>query len=112
MVSWIWCVHSFAASALAARPQAFAEIEQDVGGLADDHLAVAQEGRGEGGGGDVHIVPQAHQRPRAVVARHVYIVGAGFLQRQADEFAAPLDTGPIVEFIDHGSSLPRSRRPA
>ena len=82
----------------------FAEIEQDVGGLPDQPPAVAQEGRGEGRRGDVAAVPQAQQRLGAVLARHVDIVGTGFLQRQADEFAAPLDAGPVVKLVGHGSS--------
>ena len=90
---------------LRRQPEAFAEIEQDIGRLADDPLAIAQEGRGEGGRGDVRAVPQAHQFAGAALARHVDIVGAGLLQRQSDEFAAPLDARPVVQLVGHAGSL-------
>src|SRR5947207_15888158 len=37
------------------------------------------------------------------------ILGSGLLQRQADEFAAPLDPGPVIELVPHGAA-PRSAR--
>ena len=42
--------------------------------------------------------------PRLPVARHVDIVGAGLLQRQAHELAAALDPRPIVELVTHLSA--------
>src|SRR6185436_18850695 len=83
------------------------EPKQDVGGLRDDLLAGLQERRGKRG----MLLPPAQHRCElalaAALARHIDIVGAGFLQREADEFAAPLDRRPIMQFVAHGSLLLR-----
>jgi hypothetical protein len=39
----------------------------------------------------------------AAVAGDVHVIGAGILQRQADELAAPLDAAPVVKLVGHGS---------
>jgi len=84
------------AARVGARRQAvlLAQVEQDVGHLADDQLAGLQEGRREG---RIFLdVERRHQQvDPAFAARHVDVVGARFFQRQADEFAAALDARPI-----------------
>src|SRR5215813_3919078 len=69
-----------------------AEIEQDIGGLRDDQFPCLQKRWREG---------------RVLAAGppcNIGIFGAGFLQSQADKFAAPLYPGPVIELIRH---LPR-----
>src|SRR5262245_26869898 len=82
------------------------EIEQDVGGLADHELAGAQERWRERRAFDALSVDELHHRRHAAfaTARHVDIVGAGLLQRQPHELAAPLDRRPVVELVAHRTS--------
>ena len=81
---------------LRREPVARAEIEQDVGGLADHQPACLQERRREG---RVRRPRRrisriiAAQPPPSRRARHIAIFGAGLFQREADEFAAALDPG-------------------
>ena len=81
--------------------------------MRDEDVAVAQERRREGG-----ERPLAHQgrhrldaAPGPMAARDIDIIGARLLERQADEFAAALDAGPVEEFVGHRLSpsiaLPR-----
>ena len=89
------------------QPEARAEIEQDVGGLADDELAGLEERRRERRARDARAVDELHHRRHAALAapaRHVDIVGAGLFQRQAHELAAPLDRRPVVELVAHLSA--------
>jgi len=78
--------------ALWREAQARPEVEQDIGGLGDDPFPGDQVGQREGrlplrkG-----IVPGA--------AQDVRVIGAGVLQRQADEFAAALDFRPVVKAV-------------
>src|SRR5690242_11607029 len=84
-----------------------AEIEQNVGGLADDQLLRLQEGRRERQMLDALAAEQAHHRSLATgLPRNVYVFGPRFLQRQSDELAAPLDAGPIIELISHAAAAP------
>ena len=55
-----------------------------IGGV----VAAAKEEFAEHGGGEL-------------AARHIDIIGAGFFQRQTDEFAAPLDLRPVVKLVTH-----------
>ena len=86
------------------KPEAPAEIEQDVGGLADDELAGLEERRRERRARDARAVDELHHRRHAALAapaRHVDIVGARLFQREPDELAAPLDRRPVIEFVAH-----------
>ena len=75
--------------------------------MRDDEIAVAQKGRGEGRLRRRAAVQHRRQRldaaPGPVVAGDVDIVGARLLERQADEFAAPLNAGPVEELVGHES---------
>ncbi len=64
--------------------------------LADHPLAVPEEWRREGWRLQPGVVPQLDQRRGALDPRHIDIVGAGFLEREPDELAAPLDLRPVV----------------
>src|SRR6202020_1661513 len=80
------------------------EIEQDVRGLGDDELAGFEVRRREWRPRAALIVDEFHHRRRAafaLAARHIDIIGAGFFQRQTDEFAAPLDLRPVVKLVTH-----------
>jgi hypothetical protein len=78
------------------------EIEQDRRTLADDRLAVLEKRRREGRMLRVVHHPHHHGEPLGF-PRHVDIVGSGLLERQAHEFAAPLDGRPVVEFVRHAA---------
>lgn len=85
------------------------EVEKNVRGLPDQHFAVFQERRGEGrmrSDGSIH--QPLHRRDAAGVARDVDVFGAGFLQREAHEFTAPLDRRPVIELISHCRSFSRA----
>ena len=92
IVSCSWCTQSFAGLGLRRQAVALAEIQQDVGGLADDDVAGFQERRRKrrvrGFRRRVSRIIAAMPSPRA---RDVDVVGAGIFQRQAHEFAASLD---------------------
>src|SRR5262245_4845555 len=79
---------------------ASAQIEQDVGGVADHELAGFQERRRKGR--RALRLHHLHHRRHAVAARDVVIIGAGILQCEADIFAASLDEGPVIEGVFHG----------
>ena len=84
-----------------------AEIEKDVGALADQHSPGLQERRGEGGAGRVGAVEESHHPVHAAgLAADVDIVGSGFLEGEADELAAALDARPVIKLIAHGVSSP------
>ena len=79
-----------------------AEIEQDVGGMADDELARFQERRRKGRRALVSL-HHPHHRSRATrAARNVVVSRPRFLQRQPYIFTAALDLGPVVELVFHG----------
>ena len=84
--------------ALRREPVLVAEIEEDVGRLADHLLSVPQVGRREGGG-----FTGIDVTGRAALAPDIDVGRARLLQRQADEFAAALDRGPIIELVGHSS---------
>ena len=80
------------------QPQARPEKQQDVGGLADQQIASLQVGRRERRAAHSLVFQEVHQRRQTHAAvrraaRDIDIIGAGLLQRQPDEFAAPLDFG-------------------
>jgi hypothetical protein len=86
------------------------EEEKDVRRLSDDLPAGAQERRRERRAFEVLVVQDPGHRRHAAAAGlglqgHVDVVGRGFLERQADEFAAPLDAGPVVELVAHAGVL-------
>jgi hypothetical protein len=89
MVSCSWCSHSRFART---------EVEEDVRRLGQDQAARLEER------GREHLVP-LHRGEHALdairSARDVDIFGAGVFQRQADEFAAPLDAGPVEQLVRH-----------
>ncbi|MGY3468603.1 hypothetical protein ACVW0I_005474 [Bradyrhizobium sp. LM6.11] len=79
-----------------------AEIEQDVGGLADDEFSRFEKRRRKGRRALVRV-HHLHHRSHAVrTARHVDVGRPRLFQRQPHIFAAALDLGPIVEFVLHG----------
>src|SRR6185436_13125614 len=86
--------------------------------LRDQLVADLEERRGEGqarlvraraGGAARGALHQRHHRLHALAlpgaARDVDIVGAAGFQGQADVFTAPLDFGPVIEFVAHALSL-------
>jgi hypothetical protein len=90
------------------KPLACAEVEQDVGGLADHELAALEERRRERRMLDAPAVEQLHHRGHAGstrLARDVDVIGAALFEREAHEFAASLDRGPVVKLIAHHVSL-------
>src|SRR5215471_11314797 len=94
-------------SGLVARREAEppAEIKQDVGGLADDELARLEERRRKGRTRAASALDEFHHRGNAALAapaRHVDVVGARLLQREADELAAALDRRPVIKLVAHG----------
>ncbi len=91
------------------QPQPGAEIQQDVRGLADRHLAVLQKRRRERRSFDARAGQHALQRRHAAAfrlrqPRDVHVVGARVLEREPHELAAPLDPGPVVELVCHTPS--------
>src|SRR5205823_1899446 len=46
---------------------------------------------------------QLGDRAIAALARDIDVIGACLLQSEADEFAAALDAGPVIELVAHGS---------
>ena len=93
--------HSLPGFRLRRQPMARAEIEQDVGGLADHELAGLEERRRKRRRA-LSRPHHLHHRSHAVAAaRHVGIGGAGLLQREPDIFAAALNGRPVIELIAH-----------
>src|SRR5438132_1236231 len=100
------------------KAQAGAEVEEDVRGLGDQQLAGAQERRRERRSLDRRALQQTLHRPHAArTARNVDVIGARVLEREADELAAALNGGPVIERVSHriicvwivrDSSLPES----
>ena len=81
-----------------------AEEVQDRGNLRNDLATGLQERRREGlRAFAVALQERLHHRI-AVHPRHVDVVGAGILQRQAHELAAALDAGPVIQRVLHGSA--------
>ena len=78
-----------------ARP----EIEQDVGGLPDHEFARFEERRRERR--RAARLHHLRHRAHAALARHIGVIGAGLLQREADIFAASLDLRPVIKLITH-----------
>ena len=89
--------------------QARREVHEDVGGLAEDQVAVAQDGRGQDGrvADVVAHVGRVDQRQNGLGAaallvrlqRLVRVRGAGLLEQQADVLAAAGDPGPVNELV-------------
>src|SRR5262249_52750436 len=80
-----------------------------VGGLGDDELAGLEERRRKWRTRAASTLDEFHHRGNAALAgpaRHVDIVGARLLQRQADELAAALDRRPVIELVAHGEAVP------
>src|SRR5262249_50864066 len=87
------------------QPVMTAEIEQDIGGLRDDQFPCLQKRWREGRVLAAGLAEEAHHCLLAAGPPcNIGIFGAGFLQSQADKFAAPLYPGPVIELIRH---LPR-----
>jgi|SRR5580704_3814725 len=105
------------------KPMTRTEEEKDVRGLADDELAVLEEWRREWRMLHALAIKKSHDRRHAAAlvrrARHIDIARANFFKRKANEFAAPLNCGPIVQLIRHGDqpsaarwSIPQAPLPA
>lgn len=85
-------------------PQAGAEVQQDVGRLADDDVAVLQDWRCEGRRVDAVVggfaLDEGEDFVHAAVGEGcVGVVGAGLFQGEADVLAAAGDAGPVDELI-------------
>src|ERR1051325_9800465 len=81
------------------------EIKEDVRRLPDQHLAIPQERRGKGRvrrAGSVH--QPLHRRDATPAACDIDVSGAGLLQGETHEFAAPLNARPVIELIWHGAT--------
>jgi len=95
------------ASGFAVRHQRVArtEPEQDFRGLRDDQAPRFQKRRRK----RPRTWPLAAQERQdgvvALLACDVGVIRAGVFQRQAHEFAAALDAGPVIELIAHGVLL-------
>ncbi len=78
------------------------EVEEDVGRLAEEEVAVAEDGRGEGGrvrGGAGGGVGDEGFEERhvgfGVCVAEVEVGGVGFFEAEADVLAATGDGGPV-----------------
>jgi hypothetical protein len=86
-----------------------AEIKQDGGGLANQDISIPQERRRKRRIGDVVSLQKSHEGLLAAacinrVTGYVDVVRACLFQCQPDELAAPLNAGPVVEFIGHAQT--------
>ena len=91
-----------------------AEIDQDVGDMRDDDLAVAQERRRErerAAASSAEASSSPRRRAPPFVAGDVDVGRPRLLQREPDELAAPLDFGPVEELVSH-CVLPRLKSAA
>ena len=78
------------------------EIEEDIGGLADQQLAGPEKRRRKRRMLDFLAIEQAEHRAfSAGPSGDIDIFGASLFQRQADELAAPLNPVPVIELIAH-----------
>ena len=87
----------------AARGRAAPEIEQDVRGLRDQHRR-RPSGKAAQRAACAAAAPSISRCIAATplaAARDVDIFGARLLQRQAHEFAAPLNRRPVIELVGH-----------
>ncbi len=102
------------AASLVLRGQAVARAQeqQDVRRLGDDLLARHEERRGEGNMRQPAAVQQAQHCLHAQIFARLpgdVDVGCGSLfERQSDEFAASLDSRPVVQVVGHESLLLRA----
>ena len=75
---------------------------EDVGGLRHDGITDLHERRRERQRTRLLAPEEPHHRRHAALgSRDVDIVGAGFLEQEADELAAALDRRPVVELDAH-----------
>ena len=91
--------------------EAWAEIEQDVRGLANQEPSGLEKRRRERRALDISSFEEPlHRRYAAAFRfrhqRDIDVVRAGVLERKAHVLAATLDAGPVVELVDH--RLPHS----
>ena len=85
------------------------EEGEDVRGLRHDGAPDPHERRREGQRAPLLPVEEVQHRRRAALRpRDVDVVGAGLLEREADELAAALDHRPVVE-VDAQAGLLRHR---
>ena len=101
------------ADARKAEPRA--QVQQDRRGLPHDDVPVDKERRREGGTRRIGRTQLAHERrlaaaPRFRLARNVDVFGTGRLEREAHEFSAALDGGPVVKLIRHRAMVAAGRR--
>jgi hypothetical protein len=93
-----------------ARP----EEEQDVGRLTDDLPAGFQKRRRERRPFDVLAFEMLRERRHAAALLlgdegSIHVISACVFQREPHVFGAALDTGPVVELVDHPESPDRQR---
>ena len=84
-----------------------AEVQQDVGDMRDDQIAMFEERRGKGGWGGFPLHERHHRIGAVRTVRHVGIGDSRLFESQAHEFAAPLQVVPVIEFVFHDA--PSSR---
>lgn len=86
------------------------EVMQDVGDLRDHQPARLEEGRRERAGAFLLAFEESLHHRVPLFARDIGVGRAGVFQRQTHELAAPLQAGPVIELVMHGSL--RSGKPA
>ena len=96
-----------------ARP----EKRENIRGLSDQKITSPQERRSERRAFDGVAVENPHERWNAGalffrLSRNVRVFRTGLLKGQPHELSAPLDGGPVVEFILHVTDSVRSLRAA
>jgi hypothetical protein len=87
------------------QPETGPQEVKDIGRLRNDPPAGTKERRCERRTRQAGILQQVQHRLH-VLAGHIHVVGAGGLQRQADEFAASLDRRPVEELVLHRGHPP------
>lgn len=93
---------------LRSQTMALAKKKQNVSGLADEKPPCLEEGRCERAVPGQPLFHQPDHRRLVVGARDVVVVEPRLLERQADEFAAALNGGPIVELVAHAQASART----
>src|SRR6202050_302456 len=92
--------------------QPLPEIEQNIRSLRDDELAGFEKRRRVRRPRAALVLEYLHHRRHAAPARparDIDVIGAGLFEREADEFAAALDAGPVIKLVAHASPATRLR---
>jgi hypothetical protein len=94
-----------------------AQKQQDVCGLRDKQLSGLEERRRKGRKRLRRIAHHLQERLfaaafRGGLARDIDIADAGFFKREPNEFAPPLNRGPVVKLVSHWRNPPNDARSA